>query len=207
VFVPAPNVVQVEMVYTMFGQSCENVFHVLCQNGFQTSDLTAIRTLFDNWHLNSYRVNQAASAALRLIVTRHLNTENGVSEEYTLPTPRAGQTTSGGYMPGNVTIVATWTTGLRGRSYRGRTYSVGLAGVHVSGNQLTSAGLTAYQAAYQALLTAINAHANNYRLVVLSRRHNNAWRDQAVATVVTNVGLEANLDSQRRRLTGPGRGI
>lgn len=203
-FVPAPNIVQVELIYTLHSQSVENVYHVKCKNGFVVGDLDSIAILFDNWQNVTQKPMLTSGAGFRLIVTRHLDQPNGLSLERTINPVRTG-TAGGPTLPGNVTTAITWTTGLRGRSYRGRTYHVATHSSHTTGNQLTAAAVTLYTTTYQTLLANVNA-SGAYALVVLSRRANNAWRAAGVATPISGANVESNLDSQRRRLTGPGRG-
>lgn len=203
-FIPAPNVVQVELIYTLFGQSVENVYHVRCNGGFVTADLTAIVNIFDNWNNITQKPTLTGEVGLRLIVARHLNVPQGEAIERAISPVRTG-TAGAGCLPGNVTSTITWTTSLRGRSFRGRSYHVGMHPNHRTGNQLTAGAITLFTTTYQTLLNNVNA-GGTYNLVVLSKRANNQWRTTAVATAITGINVEGNLDSQRRRLTGPGRG-
>ena len=45
-FIALPNTCQVEMVYSVHGQVCENVFHVTNDTGWLEADLTSIADVF-----------------------------------------------------------------------------------------------------------------------------------------------------------------
>jgi hypothetical protein len=99
-----------------------------------------------------------------------------------------------------VTIAVSWRTGITGRSFRGRTYHLGLSEAQYVGSTLevTPAGLIL--TAYDALLTTINAISGN-QMGVLSRYADKAPRVNGLLTPISNVEfVDLVLDSQRRRL-------
>lgn len=204
-FIPAPGVAQVEMVYTLFSQTCENVFHVDTGTGASVpaATLTAIGNQFSVWHRDSGRSVQSNFSQLTLIRVRDLTVQAGdVVELSQVPADHVGELTEKA-LPGNVTVAVKWSTGLGGRSFRGRTYHIGLTEHQVDLNALTLDAQTAVQTAYANLLVAVNGVAGR-QMVVVSYAHNKFWRDAALSTPITRATVNIDVDSQRRRLNGRG---
>lgn len=201
-FVPVPNVAQVDMVFMYNGQRCENVYHVQQESPYDQTSLAVLATLFRDWWDDEFKAGAPNTLALVLIVARALDTDSSPSIEFSAGLPIQGQVTAAGQLPNNVTQAIKWTTALRGRSYRGRTYHIGLTEDMVIGNTVQEPHL-AYQAnRYNALLTALDGLPGN--LVVVSKIHNGVERTTGIATPVQAVSVDSTVDSQRRRL--PGRG-
>lgn len=204
-FIPVPGVVQVEMIYTLFSQRCENVYHVRMSNGTTiptAADIQSLLATFEAWEHNTGIGVRSSGVVLSLLRGRNLDVQAGVVVERTPSTAVTG-TLTGGAFPGNVTAAVSWRTGLGGRSYRGRSYHIGLVGSQISGNQLDATARTNLVTAYTALLNNVNTTWAS-GLVVLSYAHNKFWRDAGVTTPILTVSIDPNLDSQRRRLTGRG---
>lgn len=203
-FIPIPNTAEVELIFTYLADVVENTFHVSSNVPFDAAGVVALRTAFDNWHNTQYKNGLIATCVLQRIRTRALDTNSSPMEDYHLPTPRGGAIGSGA-LPSNVTFAIKLATALAGRSYRGRIYIPAICNGCVSGNQVTGGAQAAWLGelnALQPLLTAANA---NWHLCVASRYNNGAWRTTGVCTTATGwVAVNADLDSQRRRL--PGRG-
>lgn len=209
-WVPAPNTVQLEAVYSTYGGFAENVFHV--QGNGPITDIAGLAqqliTTYQNWETAFGRQLRSSAYGLRKVSVRDIGQQNGpVWENSQLivgtrtPDP----------VPDNATIAVKWITGRGGRSYRGRSYHIGLTVDMVSGDQLSSAVQTPMLTAYNALLTAISGVAwNSYgptqgSMVVVSASHNKVARATAEITPITQaVFADFNLDSQRRRLRGRG---
>lgn len=204
-FVPAPEIIQVEMVYSCFGQICENVFHVQKAGGVTPSDLSAAQVVFLNWWTANMRATYHSGLSLTLIRARDMTTQTGLATELGVSTSNTGTITGFPALPNNVALAVKWTTGLSGRSYRGRTFHFAF-----STNQLSSTDPDVVTATYaQALVTAYTAlHTtcltNTIPLVVLSKFANKVARNTAVATPILAVQVNTAIDSQRRRLLGRG---
>lgn len=201
-FIPAPNCAEMVLVFTVESQICANVFHLKGETPFDATSLATMAVLFRDWWDTNLKNHCNAVVSLDRIRGRALDTDHSPSVEVTSGMPLAGTSMSQA-MPNNVTVAVKWQTGLSGRSYRGRTYHVGLNEGQVSANEVTPTGITALTNAYNALLTAING--TPYALVVLSRYNNNQPRATAVATEIDGVSIDTFIDSQRRRLPGRGR--
>lgn len=203
-FIPAPGVVAIEAVYTCNGQKCENVYHALMGDGAtQPTDAQkhAIAGALIGWENTTAKASRHNATQLELVRVRDLNVAAGTTVEQTADPPVVG--TAGAGVPNNVTVAIKWTTAFGGRSFRGRTYHVGLPLSVTVGNQLTNAGQTFLLATYASFRDAMEA-VTGLQLVVVSYAHNKFWRSTALATHITGRAIDINLDSQRRRLTGRG---
>lgn len=201
-FVPCLNVAQFEMVYQEESQRVENVFHV---HRIGTSwDATALTTMcgtLATWfaaHLNTF---VSTGVSLVLIVATDLTSKMTPRVEYTSGLPAAGADAST-KLPNNATFAVSWRTPFRGRSYRGRSYHIGLTQNDVTGSVLKGPSVVTLTAAYTALLTAINV--GGYEMVVTSKRQDGNWLANGISTPILNCTINANLASQRRRLIGRG---
>jgi len=109
-------------------------------------------------------------------------------------------------LPNNVTCAIKWLTANTGKSFRGRTYHIGMTDQMCAGNNLIGGYDNKFIVAYTALMNAIAsqpavAGASNFHLVIVSKRHNNAWRDTATVTPVVSPALTNTIvDTQRRRM-------
>jgi len=196
-----PGACQIELFFTQDSQLMENVFHA--QKGTEYS-LADFVTLWDNvrtWVTDEWADVAVDDCSCVGAKFTDLSSETGVVYEPTLGSPLPGGILTPG-LPTNVTVAVSWKTALRGRSYRGRTYHCGLAEESTLDSQLNVANIATITAAYEALLTHISAGGSV--LSVVSRVNNKTLRAEGIATPVTSVRVDSNLDSQRRRL--PGRG-
>lgn len=201
-FVPAPNCASVELIYTSNGQRCENVFNVSQASPFDQVSLAVLAALFKDWFNTELKMDLPGTVTLDLIVAKALDSESAPAIEFSTGLPIAGNMGAWNQLPNNVTVAVRWSTELRGRSYRGRTYHIALSEEQVSGNTVDQVFATAILGRYEQLLDDLDGL--NADLVVLSRFHNGAERTTAVATPINRVSLDRTIDSQRRRL--PGRG-
>jgi hypothetical protein len=204
--IPVPATVQVEMIYLYLGQVMENVFHVRTNAGGAQpteSQMDVLATAFESWeHLTGIglRSNQCK---LTLIRIRDLSVIGGLVKEY-VPTTAVTGSSAATVCPGNVTVAVRWSTGRGGRSFRGRTYLIGMVDTWTNGNQITTAAQIQLANAYNTLAASITNIAG-HNLTVVSYAANKFWRATGLSTPITNASVDINLDSQRRRLTGRGK--
>lgn len=204
-FIPAPNTVSVELIYGVFSQVVENVFHVENNAPFTLAQIQTLRGVFDNWDNVTWKTWRHNLILLNRIRIKALDTINSPFEDYNLPAPRAGTQGNAQY-PLNVTFAVKLASTQAGRSARGRIYVPGLYTTAVSNNQVTQAFANGIVAALTTLMANIVASSANQKLVITSYRANKAWRGTAVNfPVATVAAVDLNIDSQRRRLTGRGR--
>jgi len=204
-FVPAPGVARVELIYLQHSQTVENVYHVKVAAGgpLTEAQLDALKVVFQAWWENNLRAQTPLSAVLQRYEVRDMTAQDALAKIYPCTANCIGGSGANA-LPGNVTVAVKWGTGFAGRSRRGRTYHIGLWSAAITGNALTATAQTNIQAAYANLITRLTTAATP--LVIYSRMSAGVYRSSALITEVTSATVDPNTDSQRRRLTGPGRG-
>lgn len=201
-FQPVANAAQCLINYRQAGQALQSQLYFLTNESEASNVLTSIAQMVADWLTNSWApVATTAAEVVSLIVT-DVNEEGGDQITFTPIGALTGDIVSPP-MPTGTTITASWRTGQAGRSYRGRTYHVGLTEQQVVANAVDSGSRTALQSAYAQLI--IDANVNDTPLVVASRVSGGVPRVVGVATKVLTVVVDEYIDSQRRRLTGRGR--
>jgi len=196
-FIPVPGCARIAINLTLMGQKCANVFHVEGPSTWDETSLGDAANIFMDWYVDSVIPQAPSNLSLNSVTAVDLTEQNSTGVEiFSAPAVSGGGGEAS--LPGNVTFTVKWLTLLRGRSYRGRTYHVGVRPGLVSGNTLTSSALTVFQTAYSALLAETILGGLN--LVVVSRFENKLPRTVGVTTPITGLFIEGNLDSQRRRL-------
>lgn len=201
-FVPAPNTAMVELIYNYQGQIAENVLYFRGAVPWTTVSLNALAADVLTWWSTRVKGLQPAQVSLTSIRLTSLESEVAPRVDYVTGLPQVGGDASLAPMPNNVTVVTTFLTALRGRSFRGRSYWIGLSEQQVLGNFITNSVRTDIQVAWNSLATDVNE--NGAAHVVVSRITGGVQRPVAVVTDITGYRTDDGIDSQRRRL--PGRG-
>lgn len=201
-FVPFLNTAQVEMRYQWDSQHVANIFHVRSDDSLTPAVLNDIATAFRGWHEASLRQWQGNTVALREVAVRDLTTPSSIGVLLGVLANNIGTGTTE-TLPNNCTVAIKWGTGFTGRSYRGRTYHIGLTENMVAQNRLTQVVLDGLEIAYSAVPYLDDSPV--LKLVVASRTANGQPRQVGLTTVITGPAIDPVLDSQRRRLPGRGR--
>jgi len=200
-FQPAERVIRVEAIYTYDGQIVENVLHYQTDPTPDATEMTAFAAQWVTQWQAGIRATQPTNVSLNTVKVTSLDSEFAPGIEYTTGLPLAGTATGTG-LPNNVTVAVRYLTALRGRSYRGRSFHIGIRATDVLLNQITTTFQTNLRAAYILMLNVATPQA--YFQGVLSRYEGGVLRPEGVFTDITSVQVERVIDSQRRRL--PGRG-
>lgn len=201
-FIPVTNVSSFSMIFTQDNQRVQNTYYVKHVSGWLEAQQLAVCAELVSWWGGSLRSLVANNVALVQIDYRDWTTYDGIGGTYTTGLPLSGTGLTGG-LPNNVTVAVGWKTGKRGRSYRGRTYHIGLMEDQVTGNQVNAGSVNALSAAYDDLRSAINA-VPDCTMVQVSRYLNKTPRVTGAASTIIGQTFDPTVDSQRRRL--PGRG-
>lgn len=202
-FVPFPNCASVELIFTEDSQRIENRYHVEQDTPYDETSLAVLAALFATWWDDNIQPQVSNSVTLVSIIARALDTASSPAVEYTAGLPNNGAISVSPALPNHVTCAVKWTTGLRGRSFRGRTYHIGLVESQVNGNTIVASNVTELIAGYSDLLTDLEGLPGE--LVIASRIANGVERTTGLTTQVAGVFIDATVDSQRRRLPGRGR--
>jgi len=201
-FVPFENCLKVEQVFLWDSQYCENVFHVQKDSAWTTVDMQNQAISFINAWNSLWKANMSTTCQLVNIKCTDLTSEFAPGIEYATGLPITG-TSGGAALPNVVTVAVKWVTALRGRSYRGRTYHIGLLETHVLDNQVTTAALTLLNAYYLQIWGGVPIAGAN--LVVASRIQGGVERTEGLMTEIIGFQIDRGIDTQRRRLPGRGR--
>lgn len=204
-FIPVPNCAKVVLNYTKAGQILNNVFHVDVGATPLLSDLTAIGNQFETWWTGQISPYVSGDVTLQSISVTDISAVGGLGIEYTTGLPANG-TVGAPPMPNNVTIASKMLTGRTGRSYRGRSYFVGMTVAYTTsdGQHANATFLSALASAWTNLLAGLVGLG--YKLSVASlysgvdADHKPIPRTTGILTEITNVFTNPTLDSQRRRL-------
>jgi hypothetical protein len=200
-FIPVADTFKCELRFTQHGQKVENVIYVSQHDPMTPVTMDAAAAVIALWWIADMAAYVEAGVSLNEIKMTDMSSPTAPSETFTtsLPTPGTGSAPG---LPGNVTVAIKLGTRERGRSFTGRLFHVGLQNNNITGNQINP-GYSAYiKNAYEQLLTALSTGTLDW--VVVSFVHNKVLRTAGVATPITSISIDPNLDSQRRRLTGRG---
>lgn len=205
-FIPVPNTVELVATFrnTVNFNNVKNVINWKKRSGaVVAADLDVISGYYATWWQAAGNDHVSNQISLVQIDMRDLSSEASYVEVNPIASPPLGAL-GGAVMPMSVTMAVKFTTGLAGRSYRGRLYFVGLAETEVVGDFVNATAAEAIRVAYDGLRTGAFA-ATGYDMVVVSRYHNKAPRETGIASVITGVSLtDTRVDTQRRRLIGEG---
>lgn len=198
-FVPLPGGIRVAMEYRLDGQVVLNIYHVKYSEPIVTGNLTSVLDLFLDWWSNNMADNFSSDIALVKLTAQAIDVEDGEILEMSLETPVPG-TNALDSLPNNCAFCVSDLTNRTGRSYRGRHYYAGIPEAWVTNNTLDSAHYTALIASVVELYDSIAGDSLGGNVVIASFVTNGAPRTEAIGTLITGVGGDDTMDSQRRRL-------
>lgn len=202
-FIPVPHCALVEIISTASSTIVENTYHVLAAQDFDATMCSDAALAFYAWYSAKYKQMVHANYQLAKISVKAIHQQNAPYAEYPGGVNDRGLEASTP-MPPSASFCITMYTGLQGRSYRGRMYTIGVALAHMNGAfQVTAA----YAQGWVSRLNDLKLTLAEVSMlpVVVSYRHNKAWREVGLPTEITDYGYgDLNLDCQRRRLAGRG---
>lgn len=188
--------------YISSGEIVENVYNFSAGAPPTTATMNNLIDAFIAWE-TAHGVNmRAATTGLQRVTCTDLSTATGAVVDRQV-IPELDGTSPGLQAPNNVTLAFAIRTPLRGRSYRGRIYHVGMPNNQILGNLIVGPTLTSWVGAYSLLLSL--GVAPIFHLGVLSRHNGGVRLATCVWTQATAFTANQQLDSQRRRLPGHNR--
>lgn len=205
-FVPAPLIVEIQVLQRLFGQEVENTFYYDVEGEPTEAELTDLANKAIVQWINHMLNWQSGDLTLVGAIATDLTTATSPSVQVsTTATPGLNDTPS---MPGNVCLSVKRTTAARGRGARGRVYIAG-----IPPNAVVADGVdTSYGDAVVGALNTIMANMAEADTApagadsVLHRISGGVPLSEAVVRHTLSYGLaDYNLDSQRRRLAGRGK--
>jgi hypothetical protein len=198
------NTVEIKMLFGYDGQECINVYHVEKGSAWTVAQMQAIADAFIAWWNANLKAFMPNTGELSLVTVRDLTTESGLAIERATGLPSLG-TNASPQLPNNVTVAVKWSTGFAGRSFRGRTYHVGMPENSTVNNIVSAGPLADLNTAYAALLIVPPTVDATMKLVVVSKFHNLLPRLAGVTTPILARSINHTIDSQRRRLPERGK--
>jgi len=208
-FVPVANTVLAELRMTIDLQQVENTLYFEFGGPPSVSDMNDLGDALISWWNSFYAPLSWTGLQLREVVVTDLTTATSAQVTRVPATPALG-TVGDNAVSTNTSLVVSFRTANRGRSFRGRNYIVGITeGQKLGANQINPPVIEAWIEAYEAMIgvpTVVSAI-----WVVVSRfsgidgNGDPIPRAAGVTTPIEAVTIvDPVVDSQRRRL--PGRG-
>ena len=198
-FIPVPNGAKVALNYTFNGQPVVNTLWFQYTGGvIDAQSISDLASGVNDWWVTRMKPALSSEITLETVDVVAKDVAQGF-----IGGVAVGLTGDliGSTLPANVAYCLKFTTGLAGRSARGRNYIAAIRESDVDGNTIDAACSTALLVAYRTLLQGGLEEIPNWVWSVVSFQSNNAPR--AVAQVLpitwaTTTGLR--VDTQRRRL-------
>ena len=220
-FVPCADAAQISMGFAQAdGSFAENTYWVKRSIAWDNTSLLAMCAAFKTWWTtgdgtHKQQAQMCTNYSLIQIAARDFTTQHSGSVVYQTGLPLAG-TSAGTSVEQGLTFSVTARTGLAGKSYRGRTFLIGLNQSDLSNQQenlVGSGNASGYVSALNALITAVPAADTDSILVVMSRYYqpggpgtDSVPRAAGIPTPILNFGFhDLLLDFQRRRAPAHGR--
>lgn len=206
VYIPCPNVGQIELRGTLDSQPVENVVYMLIKNPPITpAALGTLAMQMGQWWIANALPWLPTNYSFREVYATDLSTATSPASTWPAENNPGTRPSGIGVLPNSNTLCVSFRTNQRGRSARGRNYWAGLSRSDVTGNVASATLQQGIVSVYEALLTLTGDDTIVWYWVVLSRYANKAPRPQGLTNTITNVLIvDSTIDSQRRRL--PGRG-
>lgn len=197
---PAEGVTQAVLNYTYGGERCANVLHFVQTDGVTAPDPEELASRLASWWGNNIDSLVPNTLSLDSVTATDLSAGGPPGVIYTTGLPNTGGSTNL-QLPNQCTVVISLRTSLRGRSYRGRIYHVGIGEPDVDGSTVNSTFRQLLLNAYDNLLLLTGDTGEpDYQIAVLSYYSGGALRPEPVATPVTSMSVDSRIDTQRRRL-------
>lgn len=205
-FVPALHTVEIVANYRNRNnqQVAKNVYHARKRiGGVGASDVERMATvIMPAWETGQGKTVRSTEVECTGFTVRDLGSVDSFVYDNVLATPIQG-TVANAVLPMHTTIAIKFITGLAGRSFRGRTYWIGLYESSVTGDFVSGSVVTSIKSKLDNLKAALDAEGWDF--VVVSKFANGAPREAAVVTNIAAVASTDNrVDTQRRRLIGEG---
>lgn len=196
-FIPLPNTIKLVITYTIGGKLAVNVLFFRKPTSIVDGDLEDVADVADAWDASFQEPLRSTASELVSFTTTNESSSSGGAFIKTLQPPRPGGR-MGTILPNNVAGVISTRTGLRGRSFRGRTYLAGITENDVVLDEFTPEFIEEVLDVYEELQSAMTTAG--FTWVVASRYTNNAPRVTGILTPVTELRMNERVDTQRRRL-------
>lgn len=198
-FTPVIDCVQARVQWLAdSGTFAENVFYHATSGVPTETDMTEIGLAWHDWLFDHWASLLCNTWEITSINLRAMNEAEGINMLYDTGFPITGGVEDEA-VPAQVCFTTTWSTGLVGRSARGRSYWLGFPNNSViNNNRLTDGAQSVYQGRMDLLLSAFEdaGHA----IQVVSFVEGGVPRSEGRKLPALDVSVRFPLATQRRRL-------
>lgn len=200
-FQAVPNTCEIDVIYTLNGVGVQNSFYAKFTAGYVLADLILLAAAIDN-AINPTFLNQMpVEVSYVRTEVRGLGVENDLTAEDNFSAGPGVH--AGSVLPNNVTFAIKKTSGLTGRSARGRTYWIGVPKTQLDPLD-ENLVLAAWAAAAVAAVTQIRVDTNavpGADAVLVSRFAGGVQRATGITFPWTGeINVDLRVDTQRGRL-------
>lgn len=201
-FQAVPDTVEINMIFTQNGITAQNVFYAERGGGYILSHLEDLAAAIDAQWQGTWRDQQPDEVTYLRTEVRGLSVENDLIAIDSTSTNNG--THVGDAMPNNVTFAVKKSSGLTGRSARGRTYWIGVPRTELLAadeNEVEPAYVAEMIASIDSIRIAISG-VSTWDPVLVSRFSGGVARAEGVTFPwVDTVSVNNRIDTQRGRLS------
>lgn len=200
-FQRVPNTVQVSIVYLQNGETMINTFYGTFIGSYTQADLDLLALNVDLTVTNFWRPLQTLDTTYVRTEVKGLDAENDFVAENN-DSSGVGGDASGG-LPNSVTLSIKKSSGLSGRSARGRIYWMGIPSNKLQSNEnfVSASYITAVEDAVDLIRDAIDT-TSSFEATLVSRFSNGVQRVLGVTFNWTSTTcVDQVVDTQRGRLS------
>jgi len=164
VFVEVPDVAEFVVEQTLDGQIVNNVYHIKKEGGWNSGSLASMAVVLISFYNDDLAPNLSNHLQFSKVKCRDLTTAAGAVATVNFPALSGGDNNVIA-LPAQCSASVQHTTGIAGRSYRGRTSVAGLTIGSVNNNLLQESVANAMTDAFDALDAAITAAGGTFGVV------------------------------------------
>lgn len=168
IFVPVADVGEFVVVQQQFSVNVLNVYHILKTGGWTSASLADMAVVLISGYNDDLAPSQASALQYIIVKCRDLTTEAGAVAQVNFP-PNSGGDDTRTALPAQNCHTLSHTTGVAGRSFRGRTSLGGICDAYVTGNFMNADIVTNHIAAMDSIDARITAGGGTWGVV--SRYH------------------------------------
>ncbi len=202
-FIPAANTAELRAIFDTPGGKAMNVTNWRKATPFDKDDLAALIDAYVTAWDAQFSPLQSTAVEMTRVIATDINSENSFQVDRA-PAISVQGGLAEAPAPNNVTVATKFTTGHAGRSYRGRSYFIGMTDGQHTADQLEAGLADSITSAWTDLVGAIHDSDLGADLVIVSYCSDGAWRTDALVNPVTDISTENTIDSMRTRLSGRG---
>lgn len=200
-FQSVPQTAQIDVIYTLNGETVENVFYGEFPGGYNQLELDALAVRMDTRVRTNFLPQQPPEAVYQRVEVRGLDQENDLLAVFSAGPAPGVQVTAA--LPNNITLAIKQNSGLTGRSARGRTYFIGIPqGTLLASDEsfLQSAYVLAVVLALGQIRDGIES-LPGWNAVLVSRIAGGVPRAFGITFPwISEIAVNDRVDSQRGRL-------